>query len=311
MNDDRSFQRAVRDWLDDGSDRTPRSTIDAVLLAVRTTPQQRDLPVPWRNFQMSNPFRLAAAVIAVVAVGLVALNLPRITGIGGPTTAPPTPSQAPHGTPSAAPSARLSQAPTASPAPTSRVSGSVQIGAGPVPADAMTTTTLFNPAFTFTAGSGWNLDAEGPTRAWFSHNGRSGFMIVQPAQVIEVGGSVAKAPTDLVAWLQARADLQLAAPTAITLGGFDGTLLEGSVRPGAFVNGGAAINIACSAERPCNFEYGDEFGVGRNDHFQFVVVSVRGSTLLLGIATGDGFWDDERPTLEAFLHSIEFPDPSR
>ena len=31
------FERAVRDWLEDGSDRTPRPAIDAVLLAVKTT----------------------------------------------------------------------------------------------------------------------------------------------------------------------------------------------------------------------------------------------------------------------------------
>lgn len=68
---DRTFERAVRDWLDDGSDRTPRHAIDAVLLAVKTTPQERDLRLPrlaWRPRTMFD--RLAvAAVAAVVAIG--------------------------------------------------------------------------------------------------------------------------------------------------------------------------------------------------------------------------------------------------
>ena len=39
MSDDRAFERAVDDWLEDGSDRTPRPAVDAVLLAIKTTPQ--------------------------------------------------------------------------------------------------------------------------------------------------------------------------------------------------------------------------------------------------------------------------------
>ena len=297
MSTNLDFDRMAAAWLAVGPTELADRVLDAALDEVHVTHQRRALRVPWRTTSMSNPFRLAAAVIAVVAVGLVALNLPRSSGVGGPVTAPPTLSPAPSSTPSAAPT----------PAPTSRVTGAVQIGYGPVPADVLVTTAVFNPAFTFTAGTGWNLDAEGPTRAWFSHIGRSGFMIVEPAQVIEVGGGLTKAPADLVAWLRVRSDFELAASTAITLGGFDGTLLEGTVRPGAFANGGDAINIACSADRPCDFDNGDEFGIGKNDHFQFVVLSVRGSNLLLGISTSDGFWDAERPTLEAFLHSIKFP----
>ena len=42
MNDKRDFDRAVDRWLDDGSDATPPHVIDGVLLAVRSTPQERD-----------------------------------------------------------------------------------------------------------------------------------------------------------------------------------------------------------------------------------------------------------------------------
>ena len=65
---DRTFERAVRDWLEDGSDRTPPPAIHAVLLAVKTTPQVRDLRIPRRFTKMPSHLRLAAAAIAVIAL---------------------------------------------------------------------------------------------------------------------------------------------------------------------------------------------------------------------------------------------------
>jgi hypothetical protein len=46
---DQLFERAVRDWLDDGSDKTPPTAIEAVLLAAKTTPQERVLGIPRRR----------------------------------------------------------------------------------------------------------------------------------------------------------------------------------------------------------------------------------------------------------------------
>ena len=95
MNDDRAFERATRALLEDGSDRTPAATIDAVLLAVRTTPQERDLRIPWRTAPMSNPMRLVAAIAVVVVAGVAAFNLfgssPGVGGLSSPSpTAPPS-----------------------------------------------------------------------------------------------------------------------------------------------------------------------------------------------------------------------------
>jgi hypothetical protein len=96
---DQLFERAVRDWLDDGSDRTPLSAIEAVLLAVKTTPQERDLRIPRRFKLMPTYMRLAAgiAIVAIVGVGAIAL-IARTPGVGGPgpsptTTAVPNPTQ--------------------------------------------------------------------------------------------------------------------------------------------------------------------------------------------------------------------------
>jgi hypothetical protein len=88
---DQLFERAVRDWLEDGSDRTPRPAIDAVLLAVKTTRQERDLRIPRRFTQMPTYMRLAAgiAIVAFVGVGVLAYAA-RGPNTGGPPTPAPT-----------------------------------------------------------------------------------------------------------------------------------------------------------------------------------------------------------------------------
>jgi hypothetical protein len=95
------FERAVRDWLEDGDDRPSQPAIDAVLLAVKTTPQDRGLRIPRRFTTMPTYLRLAtaAAIIAVAGVGA-------ITYLGdgpkaGTTTPPATPTAPATGVPTA------------------------------------------------------------------------------------------------------------------------------------------------------------------------------------------------------------------
>lgn len=100
---DQLFEHAVRDWLGDGSDRTPPAAIDAVLLAVRTTPQERDLRVPRRFTFMTTPMRLAAGFALVAILGLGALTF--LNGIPGPgVDATPTPGSTTGPSPSTMPS---------------------------------------------------------------------------------------------------------------------------------------------------------------------------------------------------------------
>jgi len=96
MNDDRAFERATRDWLEEGSDRTPPVAIDAVLLAVRTTSQERDLRIPWRTPFMTTPIRAAAGIAIVAVVGIAVLSLiGRGFNVGAPRTQGPTATPAP------------------------------------------------------------------------------------------------------------------------------------------------------------------------------------------------------------------------
>jgi hypothetical protein len=110
MSDNRSFERAMDDWLADVSDRAPKPAVDAVLLAVKTTPQERDFRVPWRNPIMTTPLRLVAAIAIVVALGAATFSfMGRNAGIGG--TPAPFPTPTPTATPAPSPSSSASGEP--------------------------------------------------------------------------------------------------------------------------------------------------------------------------------------------------------
>ncbi|MEP7040410.1 MAG: LpqB family beta-propeller domain-containing protein [Chloroflexota bacterium] len=92
MNHKRDFDRAVDRWLDDGSHATPPKVIEAVLLAVRNTSQERDFRLAWRT-SLTKRFAYAVAAIAALAVGLTSLAVvgPRF-GIGSGPSATEDPS---------------------------------------------------------------------------------------------------------------------------------------------------------------------------------------------------------------------------
>ncbi len=99
MTDDRSLERAARSWLEIGPTEAPDRAVEAALLRIQTTPQERDLRIPWRFPTMTTPARVAtAAVIGVLVVGgaLFILGRPGQSDIGGPgPTATSTPSTSP------------------------------------------------------------------------------------------------------------------------------------------------------------------------------------------------------------------------
>ncbi len=100
MTDDREFWTATTDWLEAGSDRTPPHAVDAVLLAVRTTHQDRPLPIRWRTPTMPPIARVLIAAAAVVALSLVAFNLGVLPGGTGVQMTPvPTATPSPTPTP--------------------------------------------------------------------------------------------------------------------------------------------------------------------------------------------------------------------
>jgi hypothetical protein len=90
VTDHRGFEHAVDDWLAEGSDWNPQPAVDAVLLAIKTTSQERDLRIPWRNATLPARMRLAAGIAIVAMVGVAVLSISRpATWVGSsPTRAP-------------------------------------------------------------------------------------------------------------------------------------------------------------------------------------------------------------------------------
>ena len=90
MSDDRAFERTTSEWLEAGSDRTPPHAIEAVLLAIRTTPTGTGSPDPVEDHPHADALRVAAVVAIVAVAGVVTINLLRPgpdAGVGGPPIA--------------------------------------------------------------------------------------------------------------------------------------------------------------------------------------------------------------------------------
>jgi hypothetical protein len=89
MTDDRSLERAARSWLENGPAQAPDRAVEAALLRIQTTPQERDLRIPWRFPKMNTPARIAAAaVIGVLAIGGALYAFGPGGSIGGPGLTP-------------------------------------------------------------------------------------------------------------------------------------------------------------------------------------------------------------------------------
>jgi len=111
MTDDRSLERAARSFIEAGPTQAPDRAVEAALLRIESTPQERDLRVPWRFPSMTIPARIAA--VAILGALLLGGALSIFGGIGRPSVVVTVPSP----TPTAAPSLKASAKPQAKPAP--------------------------------------------------------------------------------------------------------------------------------------------------------------------------------------------------
>jgi hypothetical protein len=95
MTDDRSLERAARSFIEVGPTRAPEAAVEAALLRIQSTSQERDW-FPWRIPRMTTPLRLAllvgAAVLAIAGLGLLASGSP---GPGPAPSSSPTPAPSP------------------------------------------------------------------------------------------------------------------------------------------------------------------------------------------------------------------------
>jgi hypothetical protein len=216
MTDDREFQRAITDWLETGSDRTPPHAIDAVLLAVRSTRQDRPLPVPWSTPQMPPIARYLIAAAAIVAISFVALNvagLPRY--VAGPAA---TPSLSPTPTPTPVPAALTTGDPTATLSPGTRYA----------------TVDPFPVHLTFEAPAAFVGNIGGPYAVWLGAPNTSsslGFELSpqpfkDPCKTEQ--GTITPVPTttaEIIAALVNQPGVALTTPRMTTIGGRQATMV--------------------------------------------------------------------------------------
>jgi hypothetical protein len=259
---------------------------------------------------------LGAAVVAAVVGGRLFVPVPT-------TTASPPPSN-----PVASPAVRPSATPVLRASKPPRPAGATLLLMGnPMSAGQNYTTLSFEPAFTIAGADGWQVPlpapgagrVEGPGHAYFFGRQPSGdpflipaLAVIRPSQVITEGGSsTQEAPADLLSWLQARRDLSLGTPFQVRIGGLTGTAVEGTVRKGAATNSVGAINMICSSDNTtCGWTNGEEVGVGPVERFRFVVLDVRGQTVLLLASDDARTWSSDLPTLERLMSSLTFPGPA-
>jgi TolB protein len=110
MTDDRSLERAARSFIEAGPTQAPDRAVEAALLRIETTPQERDLRIPWRFPSMTTPARLAvAAAVGVLLAGgaIYYFGGPNQPAVGGPR---PSPSSSAPSSPVASPRASSSGA---------------------------------------------------------------------------------------------------------------------------------------------------------------------------------------------------------
>ena len=110
MTDDRSLERAARSFIEAGPTQAPDRAVEAALLRIETTSQERDLRVPWRFPSMTTPARLAvAAAVGVLLAGgaIYYFGGPGQPAVGGPG---PSPSSSAPASPVASPRASSSGA---------------------------------------------------------------------------------------------------------------------------------------------------------------------------------------------------------
>ncbi len=106
MSEDPGFVRRARAWLEEGPVHAPEAVLEAALFEIDSTPQARDLRVPWRHPTMAAVLRMAATAIAAVAITASAILIVRPGAAPAGVVGAPAPSSQPtaEATTSAAPS---------------------------------------------------------------------------------------------------------------------------------------------------------------------------------------------------------------
>jgi hypothetical protein len=99
MTHERDIERLLDAWFDDGPTFAPDRVVDTVVDRIGRQRQRHVWRLDWRRYPMNTNVKIAATLIAVLAVAIVGYNLlpAGSTGTGSPAA---TPSPSPTGSPS-------------------------------------------------------------------------------------------------------------------------------------------------------------------------------------------------------------------
>jgi hypothetical protein len=294
------FEHLLRSFVSDVPDAAPRDLLESVLIQLPSTNQRRRrFGVVGRFPDMLTPLRTIAAVAAVLVIAVVGYSiLAKSPSSGGPLTTP---------SPTLAPSPTI--ATSALPGPTARITGATLVSDSTnLVAGVTYVMRLFEPAFTFTGVDGIRFDTDAQRYAWLEHTTSTNplLAVVAVGSVFDERGAVVALPSDLVAWVQARTDFDIAKTSAIQLGSVSGTLIEGTVQATAHANASGHINLFCP-QASCAFEGGGSSGFDPGQRFEIVVVTVNGEQIVASGGATPAEWPTIGVDFDAFLRSIRFP----
>jgi len=285
MTDDRDFWLATSDWLDGGSDRTPPQAIDAVLLAIKTTRQERALRSPWRPIHMSFLAKSAIAAAAVITIAVAWFNL-------GPQ--------------SQGPGASSTQTVTASPSPTPRPLTSTD----PVSLETevrYVASGQFPVPISFVAPAGWIGNIGGPYAVFLGPKDRGDIvsfdifdkLYADPCHPEQ--GLVPLAPgrsvDDLANALASLPGLSVTGPTHGIVDGYPATLLTSTGQTSATCTGDQL--------KLWQLPLGADVGIGAGGQMRIWIVEVDGPQVVINAVHGPSNRDDLSAEIQGLINSIQ------
>jgi hypothetical protein len=287
MSDDPTFDRTARIWLDEGPGSAPESVLQSALLAIETTPMERDLRIPWRHPPMIRTSFAALALGAIVVVGGAAIWLnqsPRSLPAGGVT---PTHSASPPPT----------AAPTTAPATPAPSPSTLPAATGELTAGTRYTVPAFSQPMSFVEPGFPTADGTPTGDAWA--DGNTWRVRVNPLWAVTIhddirmGIDLCKAesgtrdlpdtPEAIGAWLAGSSETTLSAPMSLQVDGRTATAWD--VTFGTSCAGSIAGEVYMSA----------------NDHHRFYAIPT-GTDTILAIT-----WDSDLAATDQLVESMTFP----
>ena len=277
MSTDRDTTRIVRSWLRSDEHESADRVLDAVLDRLDTTPQRRATRWPARRFPEMNSFAkfgIAAAAVAIAA--LLGFNYLVAPNIGGPGLADPTPTALP----------------TPTPAPLEQQEGTLAPGSYAID-------DVLPLRITVTVPAGWQKNVN-PAQVWTANSeAHLAFatvdnVYVDPCAAAPVLRDPAVGPTvdELVAALEDLPNLEVSAPTDVTVAGFAGKQLELTAPDGS-----------CSETRLWDLQPLNDAGPVE-DHLRIWILDVNGERLVIGAQDRAGASTSDLDDMQAMVDSV-------